>query len=256
MSNELVVIEESTALEVFTTNGGLDPIIQQAKNAVAEFSHDMSTKASRGRTASLARKVASLKTKLDSIGKESTADLKAKAKLVDESRKAMRDELDALKIIARKPLTEWEEEQARIEAEKAAAEEAARIKAEIETAHELAVLMNTEFDRQLAERLAEEARLEKERQAQLEKERLEREARIAREAKEKARQEEIARQKAEEQRKREERERLEANKQHCGKIHRQAVADIVNACGLTESQAKAVVTAIAKRQISNVEIGY
>ena len=36
---------------------------------------------------------------------------------MDANRKAMRDSLDELKVIARKPLTEWEEEQKRIEAE-------------------------------------------------------------------------------------------------------------------------------------------
>jgi len=58
--------------------------------------------------ASLAAKVAKLKVKLDDMGKELVGDWKAKSKIVDGSRKKMRDELDALKAEARKPLTDWE----------------------------------------------------------------------------------------------------------------------------------------------------
>lgn len=186
MTNELIVIEETKALEVFSNENGLDPIIQQAKELVDNFEHDLSTGAGRKRTASLANKVAKLKTRLDGMGKDLVADWKAQAKKVDANRKAMRDELDQLKVIARKPLTEWEEEQARIEEEKRIAEEAEKLRVQMENDHEVALLMNEKFDHELAERLAEEKRLEEERQAKLEKERLEREARIAQEAKEKA----------------------------------------------------------------------
>lgn len=186
MSNELIVIEESKALAVFSNENGLDPIIQQAKDLVDGFEHDLSTGAGRKRTASLANKVAKLKTRLDGMGKDLVSDWKAQAKKVDANRKAMRDELDELKVIARKPLTEWEEEQARIEEEKRIAEEAEKLRVQMENDHEVALLMNEKFDRELAERLAEEKRIEEERQAKLEKERLEREALIAQQAKEQA----------------------------------------------------------------------
>lgn len=186
MSNELIVIEEAKALAVFSNENGLDPIIQQAKDLVDGFEHDLSTGAGRKRTASLANKVARLKTRLDGMGKDLVADWKAQAKKVDANRKSMRDELDELKVIARKPLTEWEEEQARIEEENRIAEEAEKLRVQMESDHEIALLMNEKFDRELAEKLAEEKRLEEERQAQLEKERLEREALIAQQAKEQA----------------------------------------------------------------------
>ena len=47
MKNELIAIEEKTALTVFSSDNGLDPIIQQAKQAVSEFEHDLSTAAGR-----------------------------------------------------------------------------------------------------------------------------------------------------------------------------------------------------------------
>ena len=58
--------------------------------------------------ASMAYKVAQTKTLLDNLGKDLTADWKAKAKVVDEERKRMREELDALKDQVRTPLTEFE----------------------------------------------------------------------------------------------------------------------------------------------------
>ena len=80
MSNELIVIEESKALAVFSNENGLDPIIQQAKDLVDGFEHDLSTGAGRKRTASLANKVAKLKTRLDGMGKDLVSDWKAQAK--------------------------------------------------------------------------------------------------------------------------------------------------------------------------------
>ncbi len=108
MSNELIELKPETALEAFSGGDGLDAIISQAKNVVAQFDHDMSTKTSRARTASLAHKVARLKSRLDETGKELTAGWRKKASVVDASRRKMREELDALKTEARAPLTDWE----------------------------------------------------------------------------------------------------------------------------------------------------
>lgn len=189
MTNELIVIEQETALQVFSADAGLDPIIQQAKDAVAEFEHDLSTAAGRKRTASLANKVAKLKVHLDGMGKELVSDWKSKAKVVDSNRKAMRDDLDELKATARKPLTEWEAEQAAIEAEKAhiaMLEDAHKINAEFDEYqaqqkiihHMEAIIDNHAFDEQRKVD-AENARREAE---QAEKDRIANEQRIAEEA--------------------------------------------------------------------------
>lgn len=110
MLNELIVIEEKKALEVFTS-GDIDPIIAQAREIVNNFEHDLSTGTSRAKTASLASKVSKFKVKIDGLGKGLVADWKAKSKAVDESRKKFRDELDVLRDEARKPLTDWENEE-------------------------------------------------------------------------------------------------------------------------------------------------
>ncbi len=186
MANELITIEPKNVLTLFTKSDQLEKIIKQVEMEVATFEHDLSNDARRKKTASLARKVASTKVYLDDLGKDLVSDWKAKSKAVDSNRKMMRDRLDALRDEARKPLTEWEEEDKRVKEELRIAEEAEKLRVQVENDHEIALLMNEKIDREAEEarKAAEEAeRLRKEIE---EKERLEREARIAQEAKEKA----------------------------------------------------------------------
>lgn len=115
MENELIVIKQENALEVFTAPKGLDPYIEQIKAEVRAFVPDTSTKKGRDAIASIAHKVAKSKTALDNAGKALVDRLKEQPKLVDAERKRMREELDALKDEVRRPLTEWEErEESRI----------------------------------------------------------------------------------------------------------------------------------------------
>ncbi|EPM0074177.1 hypothetical protein NO938_004866 [Citrobacter freundii] len=155
---DLVVIEKQNAMAVFTTKEQLDPIIEAIEKEARSLVPDVSTKKGRDAIASMAHKVARSKTYIDNAGKDLVAELKALPKQIDESRRIVRERLDALKDEVRRPLTEWEAEQERIKAE-----EAARIKAEedrkkFESDHEIALLMNDAFDRELAEKKAEEER--------------------------------------------------------------------------------------------------
>lgn len=151
MENQLVELTAETALTVFTVENGLDPYVQQVKDEVNNFEHDLSTKAGRGRSASLAAKVAKMKVKLDNLGKDLVAEWKNNAKKVDGTRKKMRDDLDELKVIARKPLSDWEDEQQKIEDEKQAKLEAEMKVAQVESDHEIGLLMNEKIDRDLAD---------------------------------------------------------------------------------------------------------
>lgn len=166
---DLVVIEKSSAMAVFTNNEQLDPIIEKIEKEARSLVPDVSTKKGRDAIASMAHKVARSKTYIDNAGKDLVAELKALPKQIDESRRIARERLDALKDEVRRPLTEWEAEQERIAAEKAAEEERLRIEAEekaalealkkqIEADHEMALLMNDAFDRELAEKKAEAER--------------------------------------------------------------------------------------------------
>lgn len=228
MENQLVELTTETALTVFTVDNGLDPYVQQVKDEVNNFEHDLSTGAGRKRSASLAAKVAKMKVKLDSLGKGLVAEWKSNSKKVDGARKKMRDDLDELKVIARKPLTEWEEEQERIEAEKQAKLEAEMKAAQIENDHEIGLLMNEKIDRELAEerlRLEAQAKAEAER---IEREGLEREERLKKEAAATAKAEAELIAKETEQRieheKREAIQREEAAKQAQANAEREAIA--------------------------------
>ncbi|EAA8821860.1 cell envelope biogenesis protein TolA [Salmonella enterica subsp. enterica serovar Tennessee] len=155
---DLVVIEKSNAMEVFKSADQIEDILQKVEREVMSFVPDVTTAKGRKEIASLAYKVAQTKTYLDGLGKDLVAELKEIPKLIDANRKTVRDRLDELKEKARQPLTNYEDEQERIkkeEEEKRAAEELAK---NIEADHEMALLMNDAFDRDLAEKKAEEQR--------------------------------------------------------------------------------------------------
>ncbi|HIH5152418.1 TPA: hypothetical protein ACYSED_002825 [Citrobacter freundii] len=177
---DLVVIEKSSAMAVFTNNEQLDPIIEKIEKEARSLVPDVSTKKGRDAIASMAHKVARSKTYIDNAGKDLVAELKALPKQIDESRRVVRERLDALKDEVRRPLTEWEAEQERIKQEeeaRLAAEayalmrdeadsmnvafdvaKAEALRKQIDTDHEIALLMNDAFDRELAEKKAEEER--------------------------------------------------------------------------------------------------
>ncbi|MEQ5254232.1 cell envelope biogenesis protein TolA [Providencia rettgeri] len=244
MANELVVIEKSTALEVFKSSDSVEDIIRKVEQEVNSFIPDVSTVKGRKEIASLAYKVAQSKTYLDGLGKDLVAELKEIPKLIDANRRTVRERFDTLRDKVRQPLTEWEAEQERIEAEKkmlAWHEEALEMNAafdkalaeRIESDHEIALLMNEKFDRDLAEakaeaerqriaheeelkkQAAEQARLEAEQKAQQEIEaaaQREREAKEAAERAEREKQEAIQRaeQEAKEAKEKAERDAKEA----------------------------------------------
>jgi len=185
MAYEIVKNDRNVILQAFTGEK-LEDFLAKIKEDAENFVPDLSTAKSRKMIASKAYEIAQKKTTIDGIGKELAAEWKAKASKVDESRRKARTFLDGLKEKIRKPLTEWEEEEA-------ARAEAQRIAKEIEEAHEIAIKENENFDlkrelekKEAQERAEKEAREAEERRLQEEKEREEREARIALEAKEKA----------------------------------------------------------------------
>jgi hypothetical protein len=179
---DLVVIEKNNALAFFTVQEQLDPLIEAIEKEARGLVPDLSTKKGRDAIASMAHKVARSKTYIDNAGKDLVAELKALPKQIDESRRLVRERLDALKDEVRRPLTEWEAEQERIKAEEAMNakhEEALAMNAEfdlqraakIEADHEMALLMNEKIDRE-----REEARQKAEQAKREHEERIKREA--------------------------------------------------------------------------------
>ncbi len=215
MANELVVIEQATALDLFTAPEKVNQMLAHIKTLAEEerkeLDSDLSVAKNRKAFASLAYKVTQTKTAIDKAGKLVVDDLKELPKKVDAARKLFRDELDTLSDDIRKPLTEYElEEKAR--------EEAEALKKQIELDHEEALQMNELLDLRKAEaerqriaheeelkkQVAEQARLEAERKAQQEKEAAELKAKQEIEAATKRERE------AKEAQERAEREKLEA----------------------------------------------
>ncbi|MDV0811071.1 hypothetical protein [Klebsiella quasipneumoniae] len=197
---DLVVIEKKNAMAVFTNNDQLDPLIEAIEKEARSLVPDVTTKKGRDAIASMAHKVARSKTYIDNAGKDLVAELKALPKQIDESRRVVRERLDALKDEVRRPLTEWEAEQDRLkkeEEERIAAEayskmrdEADRMNADFDVAraearkikfeadHELALLMDKDIDRERADKAAE-----------AERQRIAHEEEIKRQAEEKAKRE-------------------------------------------------------------------
>ena len=133
MSEEttLVVVERSTALDVFRDPAGVRAVVERVKAAaLAENVHDASTPIGRAGIRTLAFKIKRSKTYIDGIGKELVDDLKELPKRIDASRKLARDELDTLHDMIRQPLTDYEAEQDRIRAAEEAAAEAKRQRAQ------------------------------------------------------------------------------------------------------------------------------
>ncbi|HAW2064546.1 hypothetical protein [Escherichia coli] len=290
---DLVVIEKQNAMAVFTTKEQLDPIIEAIEKEARSLVPDVSTRKGRDAIASMAHKVARSKTYIDNAGKDLVAELKALPKQIDESRRIVRERLEALKDEVRRPLTEWEAEQERIKAEEAMNalhaealvmnEEFDRLRtAQIEADHEMALLMNKDFDRDREEqrRLAEQAqrerdeRLKQEAAEQARRDALQHKAELdaaaRREAEEKARADvaELKRKEdadraerekqeaiAAEQRKAEEEARRAADKEHRRTVNRRVIADLI-AQGIPEEFAQKALLAIAGGKVQDAHIKY
>lgn len=219
---DLVVIEKQNAMAVFTTKEQLDPIIEAIEKEARSLVPDVSTRKGRDAIASMAHKVARSKTYIDNAGKDLVAELKALPKQIDESRRIVRERLDALKDEVRRPLTEWEAEQERIRVEEAwnAMHEEALVMNEnidlqraiqFEADHEMALLMNKDFDREREEQRRQAEQAQHEHEERIKQEAAEQARRDA-EAKHKAEIEAAARREAEEKARAElaERQRIEA----------------------------------------------
>ena len=219
---DLVVIEKKNAMAVFINNDQLDPLIELIEKEARSLVPDVTTKKGRDAIASMAHKVARSKTYIDNAGKDLVAELKALPKQIDESRRVVRERLDALKDEVRRPLTEWEAEQERIKAEEAMNAMHAEalemnikfdqeLAAKFEADHEMALLMDKDIDRERADKAAE---AERQRIAREEEIKRQAEEKAKREAEEKhrAEMEASARREAEERaaKERAERERIEA----------------------------------------------
>lgn len=235
-------IDAKQAPSIYTGNG-LNKYLDHIKSMVNEVP-DTTTKKGRERIASLAYKVSQSKTAVEKPGREYLKVIKELPKKIEAELKEFVDECDKLRDAIRQPLTDLEAEQARLEAERKAAEEAAALAKQVEADHELALLMDREWEREREEKRQAAIRAQQEREAE-----------IARQAAEHAAAAERQRQENERLAAEAEQRRREADVAHRGAINQEALADLIKA-GLTEEQAKLAITAIAKANVRHITINY
>lgn len=267
---DLTVIEiKPEQAPVLYVAGGLDAYLEQIRQAVNEVP-DLSTKKGRDRVASLAAQVSRSKTAIEKPGREYLKRLKEAVRPAEAEIKRFVDACDELRDATRRPLTEWEAEQERIKAEEAmnamhaeALEMNIRfdqeLAAKFEADHEMALLMNKDFDRDREEqrRLAEQAQRERDERLKQEAEaRAEREKAAAVEAERlKAKQAEDARL-AEEKRLADEQAKREADVKHRKTVGTNIVNALTSQTSLTREQAIEVLTALKDDLIPCAKIHY
>jgi colicin import membrane protein len=275
----LAVIESLTPAKLFEP-GTIDPLIERIKAEVRSVAIDITTDFGRKACASLAFKVARSKTFIDKQRLELVRDEKKRLAAIDKEGTRIWNALEDLQKEVRQPLTAWEQEQERIEAERLEQVRLAEVREQVNRDHEFALLMDAEVARQKEDarkaaeqatkdreaRIAQQARDEAEAKAKRETERLERERREADEARIRA--EERAKRSAEIatqlERERVERERKyaeeaeakrEANKRHVAKVNREAIAALTSA-GIDSDIAVTTIQLIAEGKVPNVKISY
>jgi hypothetical protein len=178
----LVKLTGMNYVELFTVTG-VEELIQRIEVAARSLVIDASTEEGRDRIKAHAYKVAKAKTFLDAEGKDLTEDWREKTKQVNAERKKIVERLDALKAEVRRPVTEYEAEQERIEADRLA--EIARVAEEARLAEESRVAALEAENERLRE--AERLRVAAEQKRVEEQERAERDKRLQAEAAEQTR---------------------------------------------------------------------
>ena len=299
--------KESTELTIFgknkvSINGALFVDKQQVETLISRIADiakeqtitiNLDNPKELKKLSSISYDVAKLKVKIDNFGKSLSEEVKKKIKVVDDNRKLLRDNLDALRDAIRQPLTDFENaEKARIQAKDDAvrlcskhkefltptadelkgflaevealnpadyAEFAQQITVERQTAIDalkLRIEKQEEIDRQAEENARLKAEQEK---ARIEAEKqayAEEQARRAVEQERQRQAEEERKKQAEQARIAAEEERRKADIEHRKSVNNIVLNDLVNICGLDEQQAKNVVIAVAKYQIQHLQIVY
>lgn len=259
MNTQVAVIEVKDLIPVeyieretffLNANNEIDPLINKVKDYYSSIYFDgMDGKTEQGRKQikKLAAELNNVIKTIDGYGKAVVDILKDKPKKIDAGRKKIKDALGELYETIRKPVVEYEAEQARIKAEEEAKlaeeqrlkdEELDKLRAENE---------RLEREEQIRKQAAETARTEAENKAKEAELALQRE----REANERKEQERLA----EEKRIKDEEEKRLADTAHIKAVNNEALNAFIS-LGVDEDVAKQVITLIYEQKIPNIKINY
>ena len=115
----VTVTHKENLLSFFRNGENLDGLYNVVKTKARALVADVTTKEGVSQIKSTARQIASIKKRVDDLGKDIVAELKDLPKQIDANRKKWREDMEALQEEIRKPVTEIENRQNEIEEIKA-----------------------------------------------------------------------------------------------------------------------------------------
>lgn len=111
----VTVTHKENLLSFFRNGANLDGLYNVVETKARALVADVTTKEGVSQIKSTARQIASIKKRVDDIGKDVVAELKDLPKQIDANRKKWREDMEALQEEIRRPVTEIEEREAEIE---------------------------------------------------------------------------------------------------------------------------------------------
>lgn len=111
----VTVVNKASLLSFFKEGANLDAIYNVVQAKARALVADVTTADGVSKIKSTARQIASIKKRVDDIGKDVVAELKDLPKQIDANRKKWREDMEALQEEIRRPVTEIENRQAEIE---------------------------------------------------------------------------------------------------------------------------------------------
>jgi len=115
----VTVTHKENLLSFFKDGANLDGLYNVVETKARTLVADVTTKEGVSQIKSTARQIASIKKRVDDLGKDIVAELKDLPKQIDANRKKWREDMEALQEEIRKPVTEIENRQKEIEEIKA-----------------------------------------------------------------------------------------------------------------------------------------
>ena len=111
----VTVVNKASLLNFFKDGANLDGLYNVVQAKALALVADVTTADGVSKIKSTARQIASIKKRVDDIGKDVVAELKDLPKQIDANRKKWREDMEALQDEIRKPVTEIENRQTEIE---------------------------------------------------------------------------------------------------------------------------------------------